>query len=444
MRDDLDVLIADRVGARMDKGRWPGLALAIEHKGTTNSRVFGLADLEHETPVQPKTVFRIGSVTKPFTATLILKLQEMGMLLVEDKVAQHLPDLPSHYHAITIHQLLTHTSGLPSYSTLPEFRRRIREDLSQAEVLALIKNLPLRFEPGTEHEYCNSGYNLLGLIAEQVTGHPYEEAINEHVLQRLGLDHTTYDSTSRIIPNRASGYVWDGEGNQNAPYLSMGLPGAAGGLVSTVGDLLKWQRSLGDGGFLSTQSIAMMRNPTVLSTGEEIPYAYGMGLFEFEGQLKLRHGGGINGFSSIVTSYPTRDLAIAVLTNIGTGWDLWAVESEIARLVLDLPTPASPPVIQLSEERLGAIAGTYLLGDAPVPATKKGGGIMWMGFHYLPIDNSTFVAAEDPESWMTFDAREVDSPRLTRRAQPLPPNPDGRPQLLRITREGVNYVYRSG
>ena len=147
-----------------------------------------------------------------------------------------------------------------------------------------------------------------------------------------------------------------------------------------------------------------------------------------------------NGFSSVVTIYPTRGLAIAVLTNIGTARDTWAVESEIARLILDLPAP-SPPVIQLSDERLGAIAGTYMLGDIPLLATDQAGGILWMGWHYLPIDDSTFVAAEDPECWMTFDAREVDSPRLTPRAQPPPPNQDGRPQLLRVTREGVNYVY---
>ena len=189
---------------------------------------------------------------------------------------------------------------------------------------------------------------------------------------------------------------------------------------------------------MSAESLAATRSPTALSTGEEVPYGYGMGIFEFEGEPKLKHSGGVNGFASILTLYPTRDLGIAVSADIHTG--SWAIESEIARLVLALPVP-NPAVVALSNEQLEAVAGTYTNGFERIPASMQAGGISWLGEHYLPIDDSTFVAVGDLESRMTFDAREVDSPRLTSRVQLPPPALDGRPQVLRITRDGVNHVY---
>ncbi len=229
-----DGLVSDidaRVAARMEDGHWPGLAVGIEYQGQTTVRAYGRADLEHQAPVSAETVFPIGAIAKQFTAGLILKLQELGMLSVEDKVVQHLPDFPSHGDAITIHHLLTYTSGVARYSQ-SDYWRRSREDLSQTEVLALFQDLPLRFEPGTQHENSKSGYYLLALIAARVTGRPYVDAVNEHVLQPLGLDHTTFMSTSRITPNRARGYVWDEGGHRNAPYISVWMPGdGAGGWV---------------------------------------------------------------------------------------------------------------------------------------------------------------------------------------------------------------------
>ena len=315
-------------------------------------------------------------MTKQFTAALILKLQELGSLSVEDGVVQHLPDFP--YPGITIHHLLTHTSGLANYTQVPKMRPRPREDLSHAQVRALSEELPLRFEPDTNHEYCNSGYYLLGLIAAEASGRPYPDALQEHLCQPLGLDSTSYDSTSRVIPNRASGYEWDGQRHRNAQYLSMRLPGGGGGICTSVEDLLSWQRALHGGEFLAAESVASMHRPTVLASGEEIPYGYGMGTFEFEGERKFRHGGGINGFACILSVYPEHGLAVAVLTNIGTDQDT-ALESEVARLVLDLPAPPTPPVVAMSDQRLSAIAGTYTDGYGHFPATVEDGGISCLG-----------------------------------------------------------------
>ena len=339
LSDSLIAEIDARVAARMENGHWPGLALGIEYQGQTTVRAYGLADLEHRVPVQAETIFPIGSIAKQFTAGLILKLQEMGMLWVEDKVVQHLPDFPSHGHAITIHHLLTYTSGVARYSQ-PDYGRRSREDLSQTEVLALFQDLPLRFEPGTQHENSKSGYYLLGLIAERVTGRPYVDAVDEYVFQPLGLNHTTFMSTSRITPNRARGYVWDEGGHRNAPYISVWVPGDGGwGLGSTVADLLKWQRSLTDGELLSADSRAAMRRPTALSTGEQVRCGCNIWIGEFEGEPKFTNRSAVNGFSGVLSSYPAHDLAIAVSTNIdGLSNAPYAVlDGETARLVLDLP-----------------------------------------------------------------------------------------------------------
>ncbi len=253
--EELSAQIDERVAARMQAGHWPGVAIGIELDGPAHLQAYGLANLEHQVPVREDTVFRIGSLTKEFTAALILKLQETGKLSVDDDITRYLPDSPTGGRRVTVHHLLAHTSGIQNVTALPSFRERIREDLSPEAVLELFQNQPFRFEPGEDFEYCNSGFLLLGMIIEKVLGKPYSDCIGEHVFAPLGLDHTYYLNDSPIVPNRASGYVWENGHIRNAPYVSLRLPFAAGALGSTVGDLLTWRRALDAGVLLSASSL---------------------------------------------------------------------------------------------------------------------------------------------------------------------------------------------
>ena len=410
LRDQID----ERVAARMQTGHWPGVALGIELEGAAHLQTYGLANLEHRVPVREDTVFRIGSMTKQFTAALILKLQEMGELSVDHDITRYLPDYPTGGRRVTVHHLLSHTSGIQSVTALPSYRQRIREDLSPEAVLELFQDRPFQFEPGEEFEYSNSNFLLLGMIIEQVLGKPYSDCIGEHVFTPLGLDNTYYMNDSPIVPNRASGYVWEHGRIWNAPYVSMRIPLSAGALGSTVGDLLTWRRALDDGALLSTSSLRSMRNPTTLPSRGSTGYGYGVAEADFEGSLKITHSGGISGFVGVLSFYPMYDLTIVVLVNLFSA-NPWALDSEIARLVLGMPAIEIEPV-ELSIVELELYAGTYSFRDEPVLVTVESGRLSLFGQHYLPVGDHAFVAIDDPERKLDFSVGTsgVESARMVR------------------------------
>ncbi len=412
--DELRADIRARVRARMRAGHWPGVALGIELDGAVHLETLGLANLEHRVRVRKETVFRIGSVTKQFTAALILKLQEMGKLSVGDDITRYLPDYPTGGRLVTVHHLLTHTSGIQSYTALPVFWARSREDLSPEALLALFKDEPFRFEPGEQYEYSNSGYHLLGMIIEGVLGRPYRDCLAEHLFAPLGLDHTQYLNNSPVVANRASGYVWENGQWRNAPYLSMRLPFAAGSIGSTVEDLLTWQGALNRGSVLSGNSLQSMRTRKPLNSGEPSSYGYGVAVAEFEGTPKLTHAGGINGFAGILSFYPAYSLTIAVLVNLGSA-NPFALESEIARLVLRKPGPRTE-VIELPIEQLERYAGSYSLRGQTLLVARDAGGLLAFGQRYVPTGSDSFVAEDDPESKVVFavGANGAESARAVR------------------------------
>lgn len=306
----------DEVAARAYPPDQPGAVVLVVKDGKPLLRkAYGLANVELRVPNRPEHLFRIGSVTKQFTAAAILLLAERGKLALADDITKYLPGYPTHGHKITIEHLLTHTSGIPSYTSLLEFRGKAVLDLTHDEMMALWKDKPLDFPPGTKWQYSNSGYYLLGVIIEKVSGMPYADFLDKNIFRPLGLAHTRYDKPEDIIPDRAAGYDGTEKKLTNASYLSMALPFAAGALVSTVDDLARWSAALWDGKLISKASLQRMTTPYKLNNGETTGYGYGLGISALEGHRVVSHSGGINGFQSDVLVLPEDRVVAVVLSN---------------------------------------------------------------------------------------------------------------------------------
>lgn len=322
------------VSTALKQGPTASYAVAVVRDGRlVCARGYGYADLEHEVPATAETVYRLGSITKQFTAMAILQLVAQHKLALDDALTKHLPDFPAQGKKVTIHHLLNHTSGIHSYTSMPAFWKRMRDDLSHQELLALFAKEPFDFAPGERWQYSNSGYYLLGMVIEKVSGQRYAEYLEEHIFRPLYMDATRYDDPRALIRHRAHGYARRNGRFVNADYISMNMPGAAGALVSNVLDLVKWAQALEAGQFLPPQLYDAMVRPTTLANGQTQAYGYGWGLSEFRGHRKIAHGGGINGFNTEIARYPDDRLAIIVLANT-EGSNPERLERQLAEQVL--------------------------------------------------------------------------------------------------------------
>ncbi len=282
------------------------------------SKGYGLADLEWEVPATAQTIYRIGSISKQFTAAAILLLVEDGSVGIDDPLTDYLPDYPMQGHTVTIRHLLQHTSGIQSFTDLPSYRRQMRIDVSHQDILDRFKDKPFHFAPGEKYRYCNSGFYLLGMVVEKASGSSFETFLRRRIFSPLELKHTSYDHHGRVIRNRARGYSrWLGV-FVNARYLSMTQPFAAGALVSSAEDLVKWQRALVDAQLLTKDSYRMMTKAGVLADESTINYGLGTVVGTRNGQTAFSHGGGINGFRSDLVYFPEADYTIVVLANCDT------------------------------------------------------------------------------------------------------------------------------
>jgi CubicO group peptidase (beta-lactamase class C family) len=273
-----------------------------------------MANVELGVPMQPGMVFDLASVTKQFTAAAILLLQERGKLSVEDDITKYLPDYPTHGQTITVHHLLTHTSGIPNFTALPEWRPQ--EDMTVRQVIDLFKDKPLDFNPGEKLSYSNSGYILLGAIVEKASGKSYEDFIEQEIFAPLGMQHSRYGHQDEIVPGRVAGYVKGEDGSARiAEYFSRTQAFAAGALMSTVDDLSLWVDALTSEKLLTRASLERMTTPAKLNSGEPTPAAYGLGIAEEGGMRIYEHGGGIPGFNTDILIIPDRRLQVIVLSN---------------------------------------------------------------------------------------------------------------------------------
>jgi CubicO group peptidase (beta-lactamase class C family) len=238
---------------------------------------YGSANLEWDIPNSPSTKFRLGSITKQFTAASIMLLQERQKLSIDDPVKKYMPDAPAAWDKITIFNLLTHTSGIPNYTGFPEFTTLQLSPITSEKLVAVFRDKPLDFQPGEKWNYSNSGYVLLGFLIEKISGETYEKFLQENVFTPLGMQDSGYDSNSAIIPHRATGYAPGRGGIVNAGFVHMTTPFSAGALYSTTGDLLRWEQGLFGGKLLSADSLAKMTTPF------KNDYAFGLGVRSLNG-----------------------------------------------------------------------------------------------------------------------------------------------------------------
>jgi CubicO group peptidase (beta-lactamase class C family) len=307
---------ADRLLAAAYPADEPGAAAIVIKDGQVVLRKgYGLANLELGVPVSPDMVFAIGSITKQFTAAAILELQERGKLRLEDPITKYLPDYPMHGETITIEHLLNHTSGIPSYTGMREWFPRIREDIRVEDLIAIFKDKPLDFKPGERWRYNNSAYILLGAVIEKISGETYEQFVEEEIFKKLGMKHSRYGHHEEIIPLRAAGYTRDDDGFRNADYVSMTHPYAGGSLMSTVDDLVLWDRALASDALLEPASRERMFTSGKLASGRPTRYGYGMTVRDYEGWRISEHGGDIFGFASFLLRVPEERLFVAILSN---------------------------------------------------------------------------------------------------------------------------------
>ncbi len=369
--DDLVSVLHGEV-ERAFKADEPGAVVIVVRDGQVLLRdTMGMANLELAVPMRPEMVFRLGSVTKQFTAAAILLLVQQGRLSLDDDINKYLPDYPNQGQRITIAQLLTHTAGITSYTDVPAFWRQQRSDLSSEELLDFFKNRPMDFVPGERWHYSNSGYAVLGALIEKVSGQGYGEFVEQHIFQPLGMVHSSLDRTDRIIAGRVPGYKKVGSSFVNADYMSMTLPYAAGALLSTVDDLALWDAALYTDGLVSQDLLQRSWLPAQLRDGRDTHYAFGWLTSTLDGLHLLSHAGGINGFSSMVARVPATHVYVAVLTNREGGAGDLAIRLAVIASGREWHAPT---LITLSTTALDRLVGTYRMKDGGSVAVAQEAG----------------------------------------------------------------------
>ncbi len=294
------------------------VAVALDGK-IIFSDACGWADAEWQVKNTVDTRFRTGSIAKQFTAASVLLLQEQGKFELSDPIGKYLPDLPESWRSATIHQLLTHTSGIPTYTQGPVFERMSRLGATPAEMIDSVRDQPLNFRHGSQFKYNNTGYIVLGMLIEKVSGMPYERFVKENVFDRAGMKDSGFDEQHKIIPRRARGYSLYKGGLQNADFLDTTSAWSAGGFYTTVNDLVLWSEALAHQKVLNADSTQRMFSVYPETILQGMHYGYGVVLAERFGHTLQYHGGGITGFQSVLQRYPEIKLVIAVLSNEDAG-----------------------------------------------------------------------------------------------------------------------------
>jgi CubicO group peptidase (beta-lactamase class C family) len=322
-----------------------GSALVAEKGSVILEKGFGLANFEWQIPNTPDTKFRLGSITKQFTSMVVMQLVNEGKIKLDEKITTYLPDYRKDTgDKVTVRNLLTHTSGIPSYTNIPGFiQNQSRDPYTVADFVKKYTMGDLQFEPGSKYAYDNSGYFLLGAIIERVTGKSYEKNLQDRIFDPLGMKDSGYDHSNTVIAHRASGYVLTPGGYENAPYLDMTIPFAAGSLYSTVGDLYKWDRALYTDKLLPADLKKAVFTPNLND------YAFGWVVrkTKLDNQTEVNmimHGGGINGFNTTINRFPDTQDLIVLLDNTSRGDKI----DDLARGIADILHDVEPPQPRIS------------------------------------------------------------------------------------------------
>lgn len=344
--------------ARADANQFMGNVLVAKGDRVLFENSYGSADLEWNVGNTAESKFRIGSVTKQFTAVCILLLEDRGKLKTDDPVSKYLPNAPAAWAKITIYHLLTHTSGIPNFTSFPEYEQFQTKPTTPEKLIAFFREKPLDFEPGSKWSYSNSGYEVLGYLIEKLSGQTYQEFLDQNILKPLHMEDSGYDSNSRVIPHHAYGYAPAPGGMNVASYVDMTVPYSAGALYSTTRDLLKWERGLFGGQLLKPASLDKMITPF------KMDYGCGVSISIVNGRKRVEHNGGIQGFNAHLTYWPEEQLTVVVLANLnGTAAD--AIAAELAATVHGekVTLPSERKEITLTPEQLKPFVGRYSLSS---------------------------------------------------------------------------------
>ena len=359
-----------------------GAVLVAEGDRLLLNKGYGMASLEWGVPNVPEAKFRLGSLTKQFTATLVLLEQQDGKLKIDDPVSKYLPDAPKTWEKITVANLLGHTSGIPNFTDMKEFGPWRMNPHSVEEELAFFKDKPLDFEPGSKFAYSNSNYEVLGAILEKVSGKKYGELLQERIFGPAGMANSGLDTDETVLAKRAQGYMPGKNGLEVARSESMTVPWAAGSMYSTTGDLLKWEHALFGNTVLSAESLKRMTTP---GKGN---YGLGVSIGEAGGLKVIEHGGGIEGFNTNLMYAPDRQLAVIVLSNVnGPAAD--SMGRQLMNVALGLPVvlASERKPVPIAKEALTKFVGVYeLFPNFSLTIAQKGDGLTTQGTGQPAID----------------------------------------------------------
>jgi CubicO group peptidase (beta-lactamase class C family) len=337
--DRIDTYLRDE----MARQQIPGLAVAVVRDGTIAlAKGYGLANVEHQVPVKPETVFQSGSVGKQFTATAVMLLVEQGRVSLDDRVTKYLPEGAPRWNAIRVRHLLTHTGGTTDYPSNFDFRR----DYTEAALVKRAAAIPLAFAPGTRWSYSNIGYLLLGVLIHRVTGEFYGDFLKERIFEPLGMTTTRIISEADIVPNRAGGYRLVKGEVKNQEWVSPTLNTTAdGSLYLSVLDLAKWDASLYTERILRSDSLKRMWTPVSLNSGKTRPYGFGWALGEIHGHRVVEHGGAWQGFKSAIVRFPDDRLTVVLLANLA--------QTDLSKLAHGIAAIVDPTLAPVEENKTG-------------------------------------------------------------------------------------------
>lgn len=344
--------VDEYVQKQLQQRHIPGASVAVVKDGkVVLAKGYGLANVELNVPASETTAYQLASVTKQFTATAIMMLVEEGKVALDDKLPKFVENTPAAWANVTVRHLLNHTSGIKSYTSVPSFALNLRKDYTKAEIIKLAADAPMDFAPGEKWQYNNTGFFLLGMIIEKVSGKEYGAFLNERIFQPLGMSATRVNNLTEIIPQRAMGYTWRNNKLFNGEYTSPTQPYAAGALISNVLDVAKWDAALYTEQLVKRATLEQMWTPTKLNDGKEQPYGFGWGVDTYRTRKRISHGGGIPGFSTFIARFVDDKLTVIVLSNLDGG-AAEALSSGIAEFYLPALVANAPKGIADSDPKL--------------------------------------------------------------------------------------------
>lgn len=392
--------VDDYMNGQIKINDFSGNVLVAQNGKVIYEKAFGLADRELNVKNNLESKFQIGSLTKQFTASAILQLAEAGKLKLNDTIGTYFPGFPKG-DSVTIHMLQNHTSGIRNYTGIPEFWKIAATRLEKDSMVALIKRQPFDFSPGSKFNYSNSGYFLLGYIIAKASGESYSDYVLNKVVKKAGLENTFVNRWDSILTNRAKGYMKNKNEWQNAMYISMEGPYSAGAIISTVGDLYKWNTALFANKVISYASLNKMTTPYLQN------YGYGLGIDTFQHHLRIGHGGGIPGFSSYLVHFPIDSIVVVVLSNSSSNSS--AIANALAAILLGKPVinPYKHTETKIDSTILSRYIGKYVLASSDTLQIIKKNGKLYRrkldsDIELKPESNTKFFYADESDRQVEF------------------------------------------